>query len=440
MRKKKRREIGLVQLYSEDPVRADYEVWGRVSDPVSRRGFLKKAGLATMAAYLGHTIPFADFMPAGLIPVDMAWAAGELVIEGKTGLRVLNDRPVNAETLAHELDDEITPVSKMFIRNNGIVPENTNPDTWSLEVSGESIIRPQTFSIAKLKELFKTYTYQLTVECGGNGRSGFYPPASGNQWSLGAVASPEWTGVRMGDVFDYCGIKDGAVYTGYYGADTHTSGNPKKDPISRGVTYEKAMEKESLIAWSMNGGDMHIMNGHPLRVVTAGWPGSTCGKWLNRLVLRDRVHDGSKMTGQSYRVPCNPVEPGAEVPNEDMCIIESMPVKSLITHPRSGTKTKLGRPFNVRGHAWAGDHEVRKMYVSMDFGATWQKAKLRKPANRLAWQHWSAVLEFPKTGYYEVWARAVDENGVSQTMVVPGWNPKGYLNNSCHRIAVMVEK
>ncbi|SHM44242.1 Mo-co oxidoreductase dimerisation domain-containing protein, partial [Vreelandella subglaciescola] len=41
-------------------------------------------------------------------------------------------------------------------------------------------------------------------------------------------------------------------------------------------------------------------------------------------------------------------------------------------------------------------------------------------------------------GYFEVWARATDENGLSQPMVVPGWNPKGYLNNACHRIAVQV--
>ncbi|MEE4190334.1 MAG: hypothetical protein V2I66_02080, partial [Halieaceae bacterium] len=41
-------------------------------------------------------------------------------------------------------------------------------------------------------------------------------------------------------------------------------------------------------------------------------------------------------------------------------------------------------------------------------------------------------------GYYEVWARATDSSGVAQPMVVPGWNPRGYLNNATHRIAVKV--
>ena len=89
-----------------------------------------------------------------------------------------------------------------------------------------------------------------------------------------------------------------------------------------------------------------------------------------------------------------------------MCIIESMPVKSPVTFPKSGTGHELGRPMELRGHAWAGDCSIRTMQVSMDFGATWHKTKLEKPANRLAWQHWSTQVSFPKTGYYEVWARA----------------------------------
>ena len=70
--------------------------------------------------------------------------------------------------------------------------------------------------------------------------------------------------------------------------------------------------------------------------------------------------------------------------------------------------------------------------------ATWLPAKVARPANRLAWQLWSAQVDFPIPGYYEVWARAEDDAGSSQPMVIPNWNPKGYLNNACHRIAVQV--
>jgi DMSO/TMAO reductase YedYZ molybdopterin-dependent catalytic subunit len=435
-----KKEMGLHEAYLNDPEKADLDIWGREVDPISRRGFLKKSALTAMVAAVGSNIPFADKMPGGLVPVALAEKGKEFSVPGKDGLRYLNDRPINAETPPHLLDDDITPGKHLFIRNNGQPPVENEIDvnSWTLEITGESCKTPTKLTIADLKKKFKHHTYQLQIECGGNGRSEYNPPAKGNQWSTGAVGCPQWTGVRLKDVLEYCGFKDDAVYIGYYGADTHLSGDPTKQVISRGAPMSKALEEESLIAWAMNGEDIPYQNGHPLRLVMGGWPASVSGKWLRKIVIRNKVHDGKKMTGQSYRVPCNPVAPGTKVPNEDMCIIQSMPVKSLITHPKTGVEHKLGRKFNFRGKAWAGDLEVINMEVSIDFGATWHKAKLERPANRLAWQKWEAHVEFPKTGYYEVWARATDSSGKAQPTILPGWNPRGYLNNACHRIAVQV--
>ena len=436
----KQTKRGIHELYAEDPIAADELVWGRKSDPMTRRGFLTKGGLAAMSAAVGASIPFAQLMPGGLIPAALAQANEPFVIPGKEGITVLNDRPINAETPAHLLDDRVTPGKYMFVRNNGREPaiSSIDPATWTLEFGGESMARTASFSIEELKQNFRHYTYQLQIECGGNGRSEFVPPAAGNQWSVGAVGCPEWTGVRLKDVLEHVGMKNDAVYVAYYGADIHASGDTTKVPISRGVPLAKALEKETLIAWAMNGEDIPHLNGHPLRLVCGGWPGSVSGKWLKKIVVRNQVHDGPKMTGTAYRVPCKPVAPGSEVPEDKMCIIESMPVKSLITFPKSGIEHALGEKLALRGHAWAGDLLVRTVEVSIDFGATWQKAKLERPANRLAWQHWQASVEFPESGYYEIWARATDSEGRSQPMVLPGWNPKGYLNNACHRIAVQV--
>lgn len=442
MSKNKEKETrGLHALYSEDPEKADRLVWGRVVDPESRRGFLKKSGLAAMGAAIGAAaIPFADKMPGGLIPVALADEKTPFMIDGKDGLTILNDRPVNAETPAHLLDDDITPGNRMFVRNNGIPPaiENIDPATWEVSIEGESCANPMSFTIAELKQKFEHHTYQLQIECGGNGRSEYVPSASGNQWTTGAVACPTFTGVRLRDVLEACGIKDDAVYIGYYGADAHVSGDPSRTPISRGVPMHKALEDESLIAWAMNGEDIPYQNGYPLRVVCGGWPGSVSGKWLQRIVVRNKKHDGAKMEVPSYSVPKNPVAPGTEVPKSDFVTIESMPVKSLITYPQSGLTQSKAEKLVVRGHAWAGDLAVEKVQVSIDFGATWMDVELKAPANRLAWQRWSTVIDFPEIGYYEIWAKASDSEGTSQPMVVPGWNPKGYLNNACHRIAVQI--
>ncbi len=351
---------------------------------------------------------------------------------------VLNNRPWNMEAQAHLLNDAITPAEKMFIRNNGLIPTGTDAGTWTLDVDGESARSTKSYTIDELKSRFRQYTYQLTLECGGNGRSEFNPPAKGNQWTVGAVSCARWTGVRLKDVLQDVGLENDAIYVGYYGADTHLSGDLSKKPISRGVPIEKAMMDETLIAYAMNGAPIPLAHGFPLRLVAGGWPASASGKWIKRLSVRDRVHDGAKMGGSSYRVPCDPVAPGTKVADEDMCIIESMPVKSLITYPKTGAQVDLSTTLSVNGHAWAGEKAVNKVELSIDFGATWQSVTLRKPANRLAWQQWETTVSFPKKGYYEVWSKATDEQGVSQPMVLPGWNPKGYLNNACHRIAVLV--
>jgi len=81
---------------------------------------------------------------------------------------------------------------------------------------------------------------------------------------------------------------------------------------------------------------------------------------------------------------------------------------------------------------------VTRVDLSTDFGASWQRTKLSLAVNRLAWQRFAGRVKFTEPGYYEVWVRAIDANNKMQPMLVPGWNPKGYLNNACHRIAVQV--
>jgi len=422
--------MGLHEFFAKDPIEADKAFFGRVSYP-DRRGFLRGAGLATMAAMVGANIPFHRNMPAGFIPVALA---SEDVLQGKDGLKLFNDRPVNAETPAHLLDDPITPTSRHFIRNNGLLPDDMDPAKWRLKVDGE-VENELELSIDDLKNQFEVVTMALVIECGGNGRAYFDPPVSGNQWTVGAVGCSNWTGVRLKDVLTKAGLKSTAVYTGHEGADIHLSGDPDKVPISRGVPIEKAMADDVLIAFQMNDGPIHPMNGAPLRLVVPGWPGSCSQKWLTRIWVRDKVHDGEKMGGTSYRLPNRPVAPGEKVATEDFVIMERMPVKSIITFPENNAEVK--GETEVRGHAWSGDRTIDALDISIDFGATWQRAELDQPVNSGAWQNWRANVKFPTPGYYEIWARATDSEGVAQPFAV-AWNPRGYGNNVMHRIAVRV--
>ena len=403
-----------------------------------RRDFVRKATLSSFATLIGTEIVFGSNMLKGYNPLALQDPDPFKLFNKNKDMVVLNDKPWNIEAQAHLLDDKITPNSCMFVRNNGLVPEEIDAKKWTLTIDGESVVNKKTYTLAELQSKFKHYTYQLTLECGGNGRNEFNPPAKGNQWTIGAVHCASWTGVRLRDVLEDAGIKSNAIYIGFHAVDLHLSRDPDKEPISRGCPMSKALQDETILAFKMNDEAIPLAHGYPLRLVAGGWPASVSGKWVNRISIRNKVHDGTKMTGDAYKVPCEPVAPGEKVKDEDMCIIESMPVKSLITFPKSGAIIKEGKSLNIRGHAWAGELEVTKMEYSIDFGSTWKECPVEKPSNRLAWQHFSATVNFPKKGYYEIWAKATDAQGIAQPMLLPGWNPKGYLNNACHRIAVKV--
>jgi DMSO/TMAO reductase YedYZ molybdopterin-dependent catalytic subunit len=355
---------------------------------------------------------------------------------GKEQLINRGSRPLNLETPLGLLDQEITPNSLHFVRNHGAIPA-VDAGAWRLTIDGE-VERPLTLSLAQLREDFPVVTEPALIECGGNGRAFFSPPVPGNQWERGAIGCARWTGVRLGDLLRAAGLKPSAVYLGCYGLDD--SLNPQQAPrFSRGIPIDKAMEEHTLVAFQMNGEDLPIPNGYPARLVVPGWVGSASQKWLTRIWVRDRVHDSPHMQGMSYRNPAYPVAPGAEVPLEDMEIVTAWPVKSMITHPAQGAHGRAGAPLEIRGFAWAGEREVKRMELSFDLGRTWNAVdELRPRAAQYAWYRWFHRWTAPGRGYHEIWARAWDSSGEAQPLTQP-WNPRGYMGNVVHRVPVQID-
>jgi sulfite oxidase len=447
-------ERSIEELYQDDPERADAVVFGRVTGP-SRRGFLNSAGLAAMGGIVGGVIPFGQNMPAGLVPAALAQGAPAaappsvpaaapkgpqyLQFPGKSDkLVVLGEKPLVAETPESLLDDDTTPTDKFFIRNNGLIPDQTkDADSWKLVVDGE-VNKKLELTLGELKSKFKPVTLRMVLECGGNGRSFFTPQARGNQWTNGGVGCAEWTGVRVADVLKAAGVKPSAVFSGHYGSDPHLSGEPRPS-LSRGVPMKKLMDDSNLIVWAMNGQPLPNVHGFPLRLVVPGWPGSVSSKWLTRIWIRDREHDGPGMGATSYRVAIKPMVPGGQPDEKNFKDLESMPVRSIITNPANGTKLPAGtKEVQLRGAAWAGDHTVNQVDISTDFGASWTRAKLGIPKNKYDWQRWTASVKLPSDGYYEIWTRGTDSRGIMQPHIAGAWNPQGYGGNPMHRVAILV--
>jgi sulfite oxidase len=361
-------------------------------------------------------------------------------LEGKAPLILQGERPLNAETPETLLDDDVTPAEKMFVRNNGQLPEApADARAWKIRIDGE-VNQPLELSLGELEGgRFPLMTRRLQLECGGNGRAFFSPETRGNQWGNGAVSCAEWTGVRLRDLLQAAGLKESGKFTGHYGADPHLSGDPDRQAISRGMRIEKALDEDTLVAVRMNGRPIPLVHGAPVRLVTPGWPGSLSQKWLTRVWIRDSPHDGQGMGGTSYRVPVRPIVPGSRNDGRDFRDLESMPVRSVLTNLGHGARLPAGtRELDLRGHAWAGDRTVRAVHASIDFGATWREMRVEQPANSHAWQRWSGRVALPSDGYYEVWYRATESEGLMQPHVAANWNPQGYGSNPISRAAILV--
>src|SRR5215212_7757702 len=195
----------------------------------NRRGFLGSTGLAAMGAVVGSTMPLsgnsagipsahAQTGPAAAPPSAAAPATEKgpqhLKFPGKNeGLVVLGEKPLVAETPESLLDDDTTPIEKFYIRNNGQIPEETkNPDAWKITIDGE-VNKKLEISLGELKSKYPAVTRRMVLECGGNGRAAFSPPARGNQWTNGGAGCAEWTGVPLADLLKKAGLKPSAKYT-----------------------------------------------------------------------------------------------------------------------------------------------------------------------------------------------------------------------------------
>ena len=411
----------------------------------TRRRFLATIGRSTALAGLGAFGAGSDAAIKGLFGrglIPCAWGQDGHNLLPKPDMIVHSANPFNGEFPPHLLDDDVTPTARHFVRNNSNIPERAisgDLHGWKLTIDGD-VHRKLTLSMDDLSR-FPKVTVQMVIECAGNGRSLFTPKVDGTPWIRGAVGCSEWTGVRLRDVLNAAGLKETAVYTGNYGEDRPTKSD---EPFSRGIPIEKAMDDHTLIAYKMNGETLSAAHGFPARLIVPGWIGSAMQKWLSRIRIRDRVHDAKKMSGYSYRVPEFPTVPGRVPPKNEMKIATSGYIKSLITRPKPnigadshGLVISAGAPVKIGGHAWAGENNVDKVYISTDFGIRWQESLLFQPANRYAWYHWETETAFENRGYYEIWARAFDDKGNAQPFRQP-WNPKGYLGNVIHRVPVLI--
>lgn len=262
-------------------------------------------------------------------------------------------------------------------------------------------------------------TQEVWLECAGNGRSHFNPPAEGNQWNDYAVSNAEFTGVPLRTFLERAGVESDAIEVVATGAESAE--------FQRGLPLDVAMQPEVLLAYEMNGKAIPLPNGGPVRMVVPRWAGIASVKWPSRLEVVNTPFAGY-YNKQRYVV--------IDASGNEVRSVRELPVKSVIAWPEDGA-TLAQRSHTLFGFAWSGHGDVVSVEVSTDDHKTWRAARLIHGNGALAWTRWELDWTPTQPGSTVIAARATDSAGHVQPPQA-AWNKFGYEMNAIATREVVV--
>lgn len=389
---------------------------------VGRRDLLKLVAAASAAGSLASVASPAH--AAGSLPGVVKPLPPEL----------FTLRGTNAETNFAALRDTglLTPADRFFVRNHTATPRIDVAD-WRLKVWGDGLTGgPVEFSYADLLAL-PSVSRTAFVECAGNARS-FYAsqqnqPVTGTAWTLGAIGTARWRGVRLADVLHRAGIGRDAVDVLPRGLDGEVvSDGIQLGRVRRPLPVAKALD-DVLLAYEMNGEPLPPDHGFPVRLIVPSWVGIASIKWVGDIEVSAQPLL-SPWNTTLYRLfgPAHPPEGSAPLSRQTL--------KSAFELAQGATFT-AHRHQVLTGRSWSGGAPVRSVEVSTDGGTRWHRARLRDEPRQGSWVRWSADWVPAERGPAVLLARATDRSGRSQPEVSVH-NTQGYLFDAVVRHPVTV--
>ncbi|MEQ1473953.1 MAG: molybdopterin-dependent oxidoreductase [Candidatus Acidiferrum sp.] len=238
-----------------------------MNDPSRRKLIL--GGLAATAGVAGLGVAARLAGRYGLIPPDHGGIYGP----GET-LTYASQRLLTRHSLAREfprskisnppLANEMPPLTDEFkrLQAGGFAD-------WRLAVDG-LVDQPASFSLAQLKS-YPSRSQVTMLQCEEG-------------WSYIA----EWTGVPLSHVLGAVGVRPQAKYVVYFSVDPNWSDS---------IDMADALHPQTFLAYGMNGGELPVGNGGPLRMRVPRQVGYKSVKFITRLLVTDNLKDFS---GGSY--------------------------------------------------------------------------------------------------------------------------------------------
>ncbi|HEY5712858.1 MAG TPA: molybdopterin-dependent oxidoreductase [Allosphingosinicella sp.] len=388
---------------------------------IARRRLLALAGLAGGGALAGASAGgnvVRLLMNGG--PAERPMAP---VFPEKQAMIVQRVRPPLLETPMAVFDRGVfTPNDQFYVRWHwGDIPLDVDVAAFRLNVRG-AVERPLSLSLAEILRLPRV-SLAAVNQCSGNSRAFFEPRVPGAQWSHGAMGNAVWEGVSLKAILDQAGIRAGAAAVRFGGLDRPLT---DVDPYRKSLAIDHARAGEAMVAFAMNGEQLPMLNGFPLRLVVPGHYSTYWMKALNEIEVLTAPDEGYWMA-RAYKIPTTPganVAPGAhDFPTTP---INSMVARSWITNVSDGATLPLQPWLPVGGIAMGGDKGVAKVEVSGSGGATWTEARLGPDEGRYSFRRFDADIPLATGGPLALMSRCTDSAGRVQPMT-PNWNPGGYM-------------
>jgi sulfite dehydrogenase len=352
----------------------------------------------------------------------------------KRPLIVLTTRPPQLETPFQIFNDSlITPNDAFFVRyHNAGIPTSIDGDKHVIRIGGNAVGKPFELTMAELKTQFKPIEVIAVNQCSGNSRGLFNPRVTGGQLTNGAMGNARWLGVSLKDVLARAELKNSARQVTFDGLDVGVMGG---GDFVKALDVSHAMDGEVMLAYQMNGADIPMLNGYPVKLVVPGYYGTYWVKHLSDIQVVDSVYEGFWMK-PAYRIPdndCACVEPGTAPAATRP--IGRFTVRSFITSVQDGARVPAGRQIVVRGIAFDGGQGIREVAYSTDGGQSWREAKLGQEMGRYSFREFTFGFT-PDKGSHDLRVRAWNRSGQSQPMEAL-WQPAGYMRNVVESIKVV---
>ncbi len=398
---------------------------------LDRRNFIKRAGVLALGSGLPLDVLAAPALDTVTLPFENG---GRPLVRypQKRAMIGLTSRPPQLETPFSVFDEgALTPNDAFFVRYHlSVLPLTVDPDTFSVEIKGK-VDRPMKLSLQEIKRLDAVELVAVN-QCSGNSRGFFNPRVAGGQLANGAMGNARWKGVPLKVVLDKVGVQRGARQVTFDGLDGPVS--DKTPDFVKALDVDHAGDGEVMLAYAMNGQDLPVLNGFPLRLVVPGYYGTYWIKHLNEIIVIDDVFDGFWMK-TAYRIPdntCACVEPGTAP--KSTIPINRLNVRSFITNLQDGAKVRAGGETLLKGIAFDGGYGIAEVAVSTDGGKSWAGAKLGQDLGKYSFREWQIAVTLA-AGNHALKVRAVNRIGQSQPTEAL-WNPAGYMRNVVETVRV----